>query len=185
MHNTPVTLLLKLRAGADPQAWSRFVELFAPLVFHWARRFGLQEADAEETVQDVFVILLGRLPRFDYDPSRSFRAWLSTVTRHEAFRRLGDRTGAALPADSADAVAASASCDAEDREYAAWLMQRAARLIERDFEPVTWQAFHRYVLDDRPAAEVAVELGITRNAVYLSSNRVLARLRQDLAGLLD
>ncbi len=56
MLDTPVTLLQKLRAGASggPDAWPQFVEMFAPLVFQWARRYGLQDADAEETVQDVF-----------------------------------------------------------------------------------------------------------------------------------
>lgn len=179
MQNTPVTLLQQLCAGSDPQAWSRFVELFAPLVFHWARRFGLQEADAEETVQDVFLILLSRMSKFEYDPARSFRAWLSTLTRHEALRRLGDRTTSTPVED-----AAAPTDDLEDREYAAWVMQRAARLIETDFEATTWQSFRRYILEDRPAAEVAQSLGISRNAVYLNSNRVLARLRRDLAGLL-
>jgi hypothetical protein len=64
-------------------------------------------------------------------------------------------------------------------------MQRAARLIQADFEPTTWESFRLYVLEGRPAADVAASLGISRNAVYLSSNRVLARLRRDLSGLLD
>jgi RNA polymerase sigma-70 factor (ECF subfamily) len=148
MKNTPVTLLGQLRAGSDPLAWERFVRLFAPLVYQWARRFGLQEADAEETVQEVFVVLLRRMPRFEYDASRSFRAWLSTITRHEALRRLG------RPAELTNALDGRASPldDAEQREYAAWLMQRAARLIETDFEPATWQSFRLYVLEGQPAA---------------------------------
>jgi RNA polymerase sigma-70 factor (ECF subfamily) len=54
-----------------------------------------------------------------------------------------------------------------------------------DFEPTTWQACWETVVMDRPAAEVAAELGISVNAVYLAKSRILSRLRQDLDGLLD
>lgn len=183
MHDTPVTLLQKLRAGANggADAWPRFVEMFAPLVFQWARRYGLQDADAEETVQDVFLTLLRRMRTFNYNADGSFRAWLSTVTRHETLRRLGGTRPSALAED----IPQDPESESERREYAAWVMQRAARIIERDFEPATWKAFHAYVIDDRPAADVARELGLSPNAVYLASNRVLTRLRHDLAGLLD
>jgi RNA polymerase sigma-70 factor (ECF subfamily) len=182
MQTTPVTLLQKLRANADESAWARFVDIFAPLVFQWARRYGLQQADAEETVQDVFLALWRRMRSFEYDANGSFRAWLATVTRHEALRRLKRASPGEL---AEEPIAAAEEPEFDRREYAAWVMQRATRIIERDFEPATWRAFQAYVLDDRPAADVAGELGITRNAVYLCCNRVLARLRQEVAGLLD
>jgi RNA polymerase sigma-70 factor (ECF subfamily) len=184
MRETPVTLLQQLRAGpaADPLAWQRFVEMFAPLVFQWARRFGLQEADAEETVQNVFLILLRRLRTFEYDATQSFRAWLSTVTRHQALARL--RSNDAAPLDK-DFPAPEASAELERREYSAWVIQRATQIIANDFEPQTWSAFQAYVLENRPAEDVARELGMSRNAVYLARNRVLARLRDVITGFLD
>jgi RNA polymerase sigma-70 factor (ECF subfamily) len=57
--------------------------------------------------------------------------------------------------------------------------------MQAEFQPVTWQACWQFVLLDRPATEVAAELGITVNAVYLAKSRVLRRLREELAGLLD
>jgi len=62
---------------------------------------------------------------------------------------------------------------------------RALELMRADFQPVTWQACWEFVVRDRPAAEVAAELGITINTVYLAKSRVLRRLREELAGLLD
>jgi RNA polymerase sigma-70 factor (ECF subfamily) len=184
MRDTPVTLLQRLREGpaADPSAWQRFVEMFAPLVFQWARRFGLQDADAEETVQDVFLTLLRRLRTFDYNPNQSFRAWLSTVTRNQALARL--RRSAASPLVE-DIPGPESDSELERREYCAWIMQRATQIIARDFEPLTWSAFQGYVLENKPAADVARDLGMSRNAVYIARNRVLARLRDVLAGLLD
>jgi RNA polymerase sigma-70 factor (ECF subfamily) len=40
-------------------------------------------------------------------------------------------------------------------------------------------------VDGRPAADVARELGLTVNAVVKAKSRVLNRLRQEAAGLLD
>jgi RNA polymerase sigma-70 factor (ECF subfamily) len=57
--------------------------------------------------------------------------------------------------------------------------------MEGEFQPTTWKAFWQAVPLGRPAAEVAAELGISENAVYLAKGRVLRRLRQELNGLLD
>ena len=65
------------------------------------------------------------------------------------------------------------------------LAERAARLIRADFNPATWAAFWATTVEDRPANEVALELGLSVNAIYLARARVLHRLRQELDGLLD
>src|SRR5436305_1269651 len=79
MDRTPFTLLERLRQPNDPEAWPRFVSLAAPFLFDAARRWGLQDADAADVVQDVFVILAQKLPTFRCDPAHSFRSWLRTV----------------------------------------------------------------------------------------------------------
>jgi len=58
-------------------------------------------------------------------------------------------------------------------------------IIRPHLTAVTWEAFREFVLNGRPAAEVARELGISANAVYLARNRVLTRLRAELGELLD
>jgi RNA polymerase sigma-70 factor (ECF subfamily) len=72
-----------------------------------------------------------------------------------------------------------------ETEYRDFIVDRAVRLMQSDFEPNTWQAFWQFVVCDRPAADVARQFGLTENAVYLARVRVLKRLRQELAGLLD
>src|SRR5262245_3511899 len=76
---TSVSLLQRLRRGSDPRDWQRFVQLYTPLLFRWARRCGAQDADAADLVQDVLALLVHKLPSFSYDGKRSFRAWLRTV----------------------------------------------------------------------------------------------------------
>jgi RNA polymerase sigma-70 factor (ECF subfamily) len=72
-----------------------------------------------------------------------------------------------------------------ETEYRQMLAARALEIMRAEFEPATWQACWETVVSGRPAAEVASELGLTTNAVYLARSRVLRRLRCELQGLLD
>ena len=73
MTKTPSSLLERLRQPFEPESWARFVSLYTPLIYAWARRVGLQEEDAADLVQDVLVTLLKVLPTFNYDRQQSFR----------------------------------------------------------------------------------------------------------------
>jgi RNA polymerase sigma-70 factor (ECF subfamily) len=72
-----------------------------------------------------------------------------------------------------------------ETEYRHWLVGRALELMRAEFQPTTWKACWECVVNSRPAADVAAELGISVGAVYMAKSRVLSRLRQELTGLLD
>ena len=72
-----------------------------------------------------------------------------------------------------------------ENEFRAHICARALRLLQRDYPPATWQGFWETVVNGRPTAEVAGELGVTPNAIYLARGRILSRLRAELADLLD
>src|SRR3954451_10319680 len=81
---TRASLLLRLRDPRDAEAWREFVELYTPLVYGYARKQGLQEADASDLTQDVLGAVVGGIGRLDYDPGRgAFRNWLFTVVRRK------------------------------------------------------------------------------------------------------
>ncbi|MBI1915564.1 MAG: sigma-70 family RNA polymerase sigma factor [Planctomycetes bacterium] len=185
---TPVSLLERLRQPADRAAWDRLVELYTPLLCDWTRRLGLQESDAADLVQDVFTILVQKLPEFTYDRHKSFRGWLWTVTVNKCREMQRRRTARARSADTAalGAVSVPDTTEAIDEaEYRQYLVRRAMELMRSEFQPASWQAFWECVVNERPAAEVAGELGLSENAVYLAKGRVLRRLRRELEGLLD
>ncbi len=187
MSTTPVSLLVRLRRLDDQAAWERFVRLYTPMIFGWARRTGLAADAAGELVQDVFAILVDKLPQFAYDPQRSFRAWLKTVTLNRWREQARRRRAVALPA-GAENLADSATDGPsflEAAEYREQLVRRAMRLIQNDFGSTTWQACWQYVALDRKPADVAEALGISVNSVYLAKSRVLRRLREELDGLVD
>lgn len=185
MLTTAVSLLERLHQPNQPQAWNRFVQLYTPLLCAWARRLGLQHNDALDLVQDVLTHLLRELPRFQYDSGKSFRGWLHVVLVNVWRNRKQNRT-TSLPDAVADGLAVpDPNADFAEGEYRQHLVARALQIMRTDFQPVTWKACWEYLVCDRPPEEVAAELQISVNAVYLARSRVLARLRQELVGLLD
>jgi RNA polymerase sigma-70 factor (ECF subfamily) len=185
MNTTPVSLLQRLRQPEDQSAWARFVDLYTPLLCYWARRAGLKEPDAADLIQDVFQILVRKLPEFAYDRQRSFRGWLRTILLNQwrtSLRRRTERPLANEEAVLADSDEQEALIEQEYRDY---LINRALQVMKADFQPSTWQACWEHVARGRPVTEVAAELGITEKAVYLAKARVLRRLRQELEGLWD
>lgn len=186
---TPVSLLDRLRRQpGDATAWARFVAVYTPLMYHWARRTGLQPADAENLVQDVFTALVRKLPEFRYDPQRSFHRWLKTVLLNQ-WRDQLKRQPVPRPAGDDPLLTEQPAADVLDgwieQEHRAYLARRALELMRRDFQPRTWQTVWAVVVEGRPVAEVAAEQGMTANAVHAACFRVLARLRQEFDGLLD
>jgi RNA polymerase sigma-70 factor (ECF subfamily) len=188
MTKTPSSLLERLRQPFVPEAWTRFVSLYTPLIYSWGRRVGLQEQDAADLVQDVFVTLLHVLPTFNYDRHQSFRRWLWTVTinKWRKDRKRPDNRMVSGQADKPEPMAVVDDLEAAwEAEYQQHLVSQALRLMRADFEEATWKACWEMVAADRPAAEVAAELGLTVGAVYAAKFRVLKRLRNDLQGLLE
>jgi RNA polymerase sigma-70 factor (ECF subfamily) len=186
MNATPVSLLERLKRPEDRDAWERFVQLYTPLLYGWARRTGLKENDAADLLQDVFTILVEQMPTFRYQPGGSFRAWLYTVltNRWRELRRRKQLVNAA--SGSLETVPQPESPDLPgEAEERAELLARALTLLEPEFEPTTWQAFQQMVLQGRAGELVARDLGLSLNAVYIACSRVRKRLRGFLAGLLE
>jgi RNA polymerase sigma-70 factor (ECF subfamily) len=189
MNTTPVSLLERLRdPAAEQAAWERFVQLYTPLLTHWAHRLGLAGPEAADLVQDVFTLLVQKLPAFRYNPGQRFRGWLWTVTRNCCRAR---QRRCAIPSEPANVEELETSAEGDvadtlaEEEYRQYLTRRALELMQAEFQPATWQAFWECVVGERPAAEVAREVGLTENAVYLAKGRVLRKLRSELEGLLD
>jgi RNA polymerase sigma-70 factor (ECF subfamily) len=188
MHTTPASLLERLRSPSSG-AWTEFVALYTPLLYHWAGRLGFKGEDAKDLLQEVFLLLVRDLPGFRYDPTKGrFRAWLSRVFRNQALsrKRRPALAGHALSQESLDDLCADDNVSAwQEEEYCEYVVASALREMRCAFHDTTWQACWAVVVEGRPAAEVAAELDMSVNAVYVARSRVLRHLRERLAGLLD
>ena len=164
------------------------MQLYTPLIYSWSRQLGLRDADAADLVQEVFAQLVRNMPVFVYDSRGSFRAWLKTVTLNkwrDHCRRVAVRPHEVSSKAMAQAAEPAGEIAFDEAEHRSYLVARALELIQREFQPTTWQACWEFVVGGRPAAEVARQFGISENAVYLAKGRVLRRLREELAGLFD
>jgi RNA polymerase sigma-70 factor, ECF subfamily len=86
LPDNPVSLL-RLMAGGDREAFDRFYDRYASLVFTCALRLLGSRSDAEDLVQEVF--LQGWRQAQSYRPERgSPEAWLITMTRSRAIDKL-------------------------------------------------------------------------------------------------
>jgi RNA polymerase sigma-70 factor (ECF subfamily) len=189
MNETPLTLLERLRSSANQEAWQRFVALYTPLLFHWARKVGLDAADAADLVQDVLLLLVRKLPEFRYQPGKRFRGWLWTVLLNKYRENRRRAKPAAVTADELGQISAVVDVDGvaeiTEAEYRQHLVRQALRIMQREFQPATWQACWASVMHGKSADKVAAELGMTAGAVRAAKFRVLSRLRTELKGLLD
>lgn len=190
MGEPPITrpsLLLRIRDYQDHEAWRQFVELYAPLVYQYGRRRGLQEADASDLAQIVFQEVAGGIGRLDYDPRRgTFRGWLLAIVRNQLSKLIRQRRrGTAGQADEGAMLdqLPDRQCDDAlwDQEYEQRLFHWTVQRVRGDFEESTWQAFWRTAVDGASAKQVAAELAMSVGAVYMAKSRVLGRLKATIA----
>jgi RNA polymerase sigma-70 factor (ECF subfamily) len=190
---TRASLLARLGDPQDRAAWDSFVELYGSLVYGFARRRGLQDADAADVTQEVFLAVAQAAGRWQYDPRQgTFRGWLFIVTRNKVAKFLQRRRF--QPVGSGDSGAQdrlaeypSPEPDAQaawEEEFQRQLFRLAADQVRDSFAPSTWRAFWGTAVEGRGAADVAAELGLSVGAVYVARSRVLARLAAQVRRLL-
>lgn len=190
---TRATLLVRIKNAGDIAAWTEFVNLYGPVVYGFARKRGLQDADAADLVQDVLRSVARNAERMDYDPKRgTFRGWLYTVTRNKIYNFLtANKNRPKAVGDSAAHERLDSLPDKADEHEHEWELEyqrrisaRAMDRVKHEFQPATWQAFWGTAVDGRSAQDVGAELKMSPGAVYVAKSRVLARLREEAQQLM-
>ncbi len=185
---TSVSLLGRLcLSTADPGAWSEFVRRYEPLIRDWCRRWKLQDADAQDVVQDVLTRLAARLRSFQYDPSRSFRGYLKTLA-HYAWCDLLESRQRAGAAGSGDTAILEQLGKVEARDdlharlsqaYDQELLEEASIRVRLRVEPRTWEAFRLTAMDGLSGAEASERLGMEVATVFKARSKVQKMLREE------
>lgn len=189
---TSPSLLLRVQAD-DQAAWTRLVDLYAPLVYHWCSRAQLGPEDTADVFQETFRSVAQHIHGFRRDrPSDTFRGWLRTITQNKIrdhFRRLQNEPKAAGGTDAhirmnAEPDPISLEEDESEQKIVNQVLHRTLETIKGEFEERTWLAFWQVQIDGKTTNDVGAALGMTPAAVRKAKLRVLARLRQEMGELL-
>ena len=182
---TSLGWLDRLATAPSNTDWQRLMDAYAPLLGLWLVRTGVPSVDCDDIVQDVLIVVVRQVQSFEHRGPGAFRAWLRGILTNRVRKFFRDRPAA--PACNLDLLACD---DSElsrlwDREHDEYLTAAMLKAAEPDFAPLDWQAFRLQTLGQAKPADVARDLGMSLNSVFLAKSRILKRLRADLHGFVD
>ena len=184
---TRASLILRLRDAADVAAWDELVAVYGPLVYRLSLRQGLQNADAEDVVQQVFTAVAQSVHQWLERPERGrFRAWLLTIARNIAIKALTRRPlgGLGVGGDPAreslqEIVATDEFLSSQfDIEYRREVYRWAAEQVRETVSASTWSAFHLTHVEGVSIADAAAQLSQSVGNIYIARSRTISRLRE-------
>jgi RNA polymerase sigma-70 factor (ECF subfamily) len=193
MDVTRQSLLLRAQTG-DADAWKDLTDLYRPLLLTWLDRQQVPKNDSDDLVQEILLAIFQYLPAFRHSGHPgAFRAWLRTIACNRArdyWRARKHHTPASGGSDVKDVLNQIQDPESElnrqwDEEHDRYVLRCLLDLMEQEFEPSTLRAFRRLALEGASGAEVAGELGLSVAAVYVAKSRVLQKIREHAAGLID
>jgi RNA polymerase sigma factor (sigma-70 family) len=189
--NTQTTLLRRLKSiPSDPSAWTEFVNRYGRKIIEWCRCWGLQEADAQDVTQNVFLNLTTTLRTFHYDSKGCFRAWLKTITHHTWRDYLEKRKKLVMEGESDIAHDQLSSLEARD-DLATRLMEVVERELFREaaarvrlrVEPRTWDAFRLLAIEGWSGMEAAKHLGMKVATIFVARSNVQKMICEEIRRL--
>jgi RNA polymerase sigma-70 factor (ECF subfamily) len=188
---TSVTLLGRLRQDpTDQAAWGDFVERYGRKIYGWCRHWHLQDADAEDVTQTVLLLLAQKMRAFAYDPSRSFRSWLKTLTQHAWSDFVAGRKRSGQGSGDRQVEELLHSCAARDdlqtrlnAEFDQELLESAIVRVRLRVQPQTWEAFRLTALEGLSGAAAAEQLKLRVATEFNAKSKVLRMLQEELRKL--
>ncbi|QDS96195.1 ECF RNA polymerase sigma factor SigE [Roseimaritima multifibrata] len=184
---TRASLILRLPDAADVVAWDEAVAIYAPLIRRLAVAQGMQPADADDLVQEVFSAIARSVSDWLERPDRGgFRTWLLAIARNAALNLLTRRGTRSLAAGGDDAAGMLADVESPaadisgqfDLEYRREVFRWAAAQVRDQVAEATWSAFWMTHVEGETVADVAKRLRVTVGTVYVSRSRVMNRLQE-------
>lgn len=184
--DTHASLIVRLRDREDRDAWDEVMAIYGPLVFRMALRQGLQRADAEDVVQQVFTAIFQSVEKWLEQSERGrFRNWLIGIGRNIALNTLNRKPKGGIGVggtEGLDKVGRLKAAEDElasefDIEYQREVYRWAAQRVELDVDPKTWEAFRMTHVDGVSIGQAAKQLGVGVGQVYVARSRVMKRLQ--------
>ena len=184
-ETTQPSLLVRLRDHSDAAAWSRFVEVYTPLIYDFSRARGLPAADASDVAQEVLLRVAKAIRSFEYDRQRGlFRDWLARIVLNEVRRNIG-KTKANAPTLDVHELDLTGMQSQWNESFQQHAFQTALDRTKSHFTKHTWTLFDLSWIHKKSVGEVAEQAGVSMQQVYVARSRVLNRLRFEVAAIVD
>jgi RNA polymerase sigma-70 factor (ECF subfamily) len=184
-----------LKVLQDNDSWQDFFSTYWDLIYGVAIKSGLSDAEAQDVVQETVIQVAKNIGSFEYDASRSFKAWLLQGVKW----RIADQFRRRLPAApsprshddgtrtaTVDRITGPTGYELEDRWDSEWkdhLHRLASERVRARVNPRHYQVFDAYVLKEWPVERVVKTLGVTEAVVYQTKRRITEMLRKEVARL--
>ncbi len=185
---TSMTLLSRIEAQDDDDAWRLFARLYGPIVYSWCREAGLQPDDADDVGQEVFRVVAQKIETFESrrKSSGAFRSWLWGITRLEILYYLRSAKRQPVGDGGTDHHLSLQRLEHESDEPKSvngvtsrqLFLRSAIEILRSEFDARTWQAFWDMAVKGRPAKDIGEELDMTAKAVRQAKFRVTRKLRE-------
>lgn len=185
-NSTTTALLEGLHDHANVAAWEEFDARYRPIILAYARRLGLSADEAADVTQETLFNFIREYRAGKYDRRRGrLRSWIIGIVKY----RVADQYRAKAKRREKRGDSAIVNLPSDDELSAIWESERRAELLRRALNRLretsrtsdrSFQAFELFAMRGRPAADVAVELGMTTQDVYVIKNRMADRLREIL-----
>lgn len=187
------SLLTRLKNWDNQDSWREFFDTYWRLIYSFAMKSGLGDAEAQEVVQETLISVAKEFKGFKYDPARgSFKSWLLVITRRRIADQMRKRyrareVGRLNPDDTAVAeeIEARAELDTApadlqwDEDWRAEIAEAALARVRARIRPEQYQIFELYVVRGQRAGLVAKAMGVSLITVYLTKHRVSALLQKE------
>ena len=191
------SLLSRMRNLDDQVSWQDFFDTYWKLIYGVALKAGLDDAAAQDVVQETVLTVVRKLSEFKTDPSAgSFKGWLMHIVRWrvaDQFRCRQRLDRWLVPvADGSDATPAleqipdSCGLDMEriwDEEWEKNLVDVALERVKTRVSAGLYQMFDLYVIKRWPVREVAKALHVSVGHVYVAKHRVSGLVKQEIREL--
>jgi RNA polymerase sigma factor (sigma-70 family) len=196
-YATRRTLLVKLKNWEDQRSWQEFFDTYWRLIYRVARKAGLDEAAAQDVVQETVLAVAKTMPRYEYDPARcSFKGWLMHLTRcriADQFRKRArqvpiaapetEETGRTAFLDRLEDPKGLPTIDYWDAEFEQNLLEQALDRVKEKVNAKHYEIFCGVVIKQASPQEVARLCGVQVAQVYLAKHRVAAVVKEELGRL--
>ena len=187
MDTTRVSLLLRIKNRQDGDAWREFDDVYRPMLRRFALAYGADATEADDVIQHCMTAIHEHIDRFEYDPSKGrFKGWLKTLVNNRIRNLIRKRKERIAMTGEFAAVTANAGDDPEAIFEKIWMdehLKHALKLVSREVEEKTFNAFVDYVIHERPVEEICAKHGLNANQVHKSKHRLTKKLAEKMAAL--